>query len=288
MMNLRHIGSVSAAARDLNVSQPSVSKVLRHAESRIGVQLFRTVRGRLVPTDEAHVLFREAREIYERMESLQTITQNLRRGGNGHVGLAVLPSLGLDVVPSAVAAFQRQHGEVTFEIGTCHKVDIARLLLERQTDIVLAYDAPTHPRLAMREIGEGELVALFRKGEFAEPAPRMDIASFDGLRFVAATDAGIPGGFVRSQLPAIAARQVTAAAQTYYVAAALVRRGGGFTIIDEFTARACGAEDLEFRPLVDQAVFKIYAIHIADKPLTKIESGFLDIMARTLRAIRSA
>ena len=47
-MNLRHIeifhavyvnGSVSAAARALNVSQPSVSKMLRHAESLLGFQL---------------------------------------------------------------------------------------------------------------------------------------------------------------------------------------------------------------------------------------------------------
>ena len=48
-MNLRHIevfhavyvnGSVSGAARALNVSQPSVSKMLRHAESLLGFQLF--------------------------------------------------------------------------------------------------------------------------------------------------------------------------------------------------------------------------------------------------------
>ena len=55
-MNLRHIevfhavyvnGSVSAAARMLNVSQPSVSKVLRHAESLLGFELFQRAAGRL-------------------------------------------------------------------------------------------------------------------------------------------------------------------------------------------------------------------------------------------------
>ena len=75
-MNLRHIevfhavyqsGSVSAASRALNVSQPSVSKVLKHAESRIGFRLFRLVKGRLVPTDEAHTLFREVDDIYGRI-----------------------------------------------------------------------------------------------------------------------------------------------------------------------------------------------------------------------------
>ena len=58
-MNLRHIeifhavyvnGSVSAAARALDVPQPSVSKMLRHAESLLGFQLFQRTSGGLVPT----------------------------------------------------------------------------------------------------------------------------------------------------------------------------------------------------------------------------------------------
>ena len=56
-MNLRHIeifdaiyvnGSVSAAARALNVSQPSVSKMLRHAESLLGFHLFQHTNGMLL------------------------------------------------------------------------------------------------------------------------------------------------------------------------------------------------------------------------------------------------
>ena len=62
-MRLRHVeifhavfsnGSIRAAARALNVSQPSVSKMLRHAEDQLGFKLFTVVRGRTMPTDEAH------------------------------------------------------------------------------------------------------------------------------------------------------------------------------------------------------------------------------------------
>ena len=49
-------GSISGAARDLNVSQPSVSKVLRHAEDQLGVELFLRNKGKLVPTAAAHEL----------------------------------------------------------------------------------------------------------------------------------------------------------------------------------------------------------------------------------------
>lgn len=63
-------GSISAAARVLGVSQPSVSKTLRHAEDNLGFQLFQLARGRLIPTDEAHALIREAGDIFDRLASL--------------------------------------------------------------------------------------------------------------------------------------------------------------------------------------------------------------------------
>jgi DNA-binding transcriptional LysR family regulator len=55
-MRLRHIevfhavyscGSVTRAAEVLRVSQPSVSKVLAHAEQQLGYALFDRVRGKL-------------------------------------------------------------------------------------------------------------------------------------------------------------------------------------------------------------------------------------------------
>ena len=44
-------GTMTSAARLLNVSQPSVSKVLAHAEQQLGYPLFERVRGKLVPRD---------------------------------------------------------------------------------------------------------------------------------------------------------------------------------------------------------------------------------------------
>ena len=43
-------GSVTAAARLLNVSQPAVTKLLQSAENQLGFKLFVREKGRLVPT----------------------------------------------------------------------------------------------------------------------------------------------------------------------------------------------------------------------------------------------
>jgi DNA-binding transcriptional LysR family regulator len=75
-------GSISAAARALHVSQPAVSKVLRHTEAQLAIRLFDLVRGRLVPTDEAHALFREVDEVFSRISSLQLTANNLRKSSS--------------------------------------------------------------------------------------------------------------------------------------------------------------------------------------------------------------
>jgi DNA-binding transcriptional LysR family regulator len=86
-MNLREIevfhavylsGSITVAAQILRVSQSSVSKTLRHTEDGLRFALFRRCKGRLVPTEEAHQLFREADEVYQRVGSLKLAVKGYR------------------------------------------------------------------------------------------------------------------------------------------------------------------------------------------------------------------
>lgn len=293
MMNLRHIevfhavyqsGSVSAAARALNVSQPSVSKVLRHAESRIGFPLFKVVRGRLVATEEAHILFHEARELYARVQSLQETTKNLRRGGQGNLRLAVLPSLGLDVAPAAVAAFRSSHPEVSFEIRTLHREDVLRTLYERNSDLAIVYDAPHHPQLSGICIGSGQLVILFRRGEFPDAPEQVSLDMFRHRDLIRLTDSGFVGSLFDSEISDEQPGASTISVQTYYVAAALVRRGAGFAIVDEFTARANLGGDLDFRPLAGGAKFDVFCTHLSSSPLSRLARDFVTTLEKTLAA----
>lgn len=291
MMNLRHIevfhavyqsGSVSAAARALNVSQPSVSKVLRHAESRIGFPLFRVIRGRLVATEEAHILFHEARELYAKVQSLQETTKNLRRGGEGHLRLAVLPSLGLDVAPAAVAAFRNVYPDVSFEIRTMHREEVLRALYERNSDLAILYDAPHHPQLSGVGIGSGQLVILFRRSEFPDAPKNVSLDMFRNRDLIRLTDSGFVGTLFHNEISEEEPGVATISVQTYYVAAALVRRGAGFAIVDEFTARAYLGSDLDFRPLIGGAHFQVFCTHLVSRPLSRLAREFVVTLEKVL------
>lgn len=269
-------GSISAAARSLHVSQPSVSKVLRYAEDQFGFKLFELVRGRLVPTDEAHALFREVDDVFGRLRSLQQAVQNIRTHGGGHIRLAVVPSLGLSVAPRAIANFRALHPGVTFDVQTLHHDDLFRALYERECDLAIAYNPPTHPRMAQIPLTKAELAVLFRRDSLAEPPSQFPLSLLDKRDVIGLAASGPIGDLLEAELKRqnIAIREVISA-QTFYVAAALVRYGAGVTIVDEFTARASVTPEMDYRPLDPAAHFDVSCVFLEDRPLSAVSRKFV-------------
>lgn len=269
-------GSISAAARSLHVSQPSVSKVLRHAEDQFGFKLFELVRGRLVPTDEAHALFREVDDVFGRLNSLQQAVKNIRTHGGGHIRLAVVPSLGLGVAPRAIADFRAHHPGVTFEVQTLHHDDLFRALYERECDLAVAYNPPTHPRMTQILLTQAELAVLFRRDAVAEPTSRFSLSLLDNRDVIGLATSGPIGDLLEAELKRqnIAIREVVSA-QTFFVAAALVRYGAGVTIVDEFTARASVTSEMDFRPLDPAVHFDVACVFLEDRPLSAVSRKFI-------------
>jgi DNA-binding transcriptional LysR family regulator len=236
-----------------------------------------------VPTDEAHALFREARDVFERLTSLQHTARNLKGQGGGHIRLAIVPSLALDMVPRAIMRFRRDHPNVSFEVHTQHHDELVRSLQERECDVAIAYDPPAHPRLAMAPLAEGELVVLFRKGEFPESETRLPLAALDGRDLVGVTATGPIGDvFVAEAKRLGIAWREPLSVQTFFVAAALAKLGGGITIVDEFTARHWAGDALAFRFAEPRLGFSLHCVSLDERPLPRAVERFLDTLRATI------
>ena len=278
-------GSISAAARALHVSQPAVSKVLHHTQAQLGFELFTRVRGRLVATDEAHALFAEVKEIFQRVGSLQKSVANLRSQGGGHLRIAVVPSLGLEIAPRAIANYRQRHPNVTFEVQTLHHDDVFQALYERECDVAFAYNPPEHPRLQRRVLGHGRLMVLFRPQDLPQAGDEVPIDALDGRDVVGLASSGPIGDLLADALEQHGTdiREVVSS-QTYYLAAALTRCGAGLTVADEFTARASASAALSFRPLTPAVHFQVECVHLEDRPPSQVAEGFIAGFAELLGA----
>ncbi|QWC57622.1 LysR family transcriptional regulator [Erythrobacter sp. 3-20A1M] len=294
-MNLRQIevfhavflhGTVSAAARALNVSQPSVTKVLRHAEKSLGLDLFERTKGRLIPTEDARTLFGEVSDIQDRVRSLRQACQNLRQGEGSLLRISALPSLGLGALPEAVAQFTAKRGEIRFDLQTLHHDEIVRKLYERETDIAISFEVPPAAPVAHQVIGEGELVVLFRPEDLPDAPSRLHLADLVGRDFISPIQNGPIGESLRSELERLDVTLTeSASSRTYYIAAALVRAGLGMAIVDNFTAESSLAAGLASRPLQPALTFNINAVYLQTRPPSRAGADFLDLLADVIDAV---
>ncbi len=279
-MNLRQIevfhavysiGSISGASRLLRVSQPSISKMVKHTESRLGFPLFRLVRGRLTPTDEAHVLFREAEDLHARMDTFRRTALGLRATSEGHIRMGVLPSLALSLVPEAVVRFRRRMPRVTFEVSAVHHDDFRDALGSRECDFVVGHDLLPDPDILSVSLGQGRVGALLNRALLSEPATEMTSDMLAAHEVIGLSPNVAIGALAHlDKTSAITVHSV-------YIAAALARQGAGVAIVDEFTAREYIDANLVFLPLAPAVTFELKVLHLAAKPLSRLARGLIDV-----------
>lgn len=110
------LGSASAAAEELNLTQGAVSRQLQVLEGQLGVALFVREKHRLRLTQAARDYCREIRRM---LQGLGQATLTLRANpGGGSLNLAILPAFGMHWLAPRLARFAGQHPEVTVNLST--------------------------------------------------------------------------------------------------------------------------------------------------------------------------
>jgi DNA-binding transcriptional LysR family regulator len=248
-MNYRHLevfyavmtnGTVTAAARQLGVSQPSVTTTLKQAEAGFGIQLFLREGGRLVPTEEARLLFDEAARAHDALDALTMMAEGLKLGQGGHVRIAAVPTLSLDLLPDAIAAFEARQTGFRYSVVTLDSAVIIDQLDTRKGTYHLGFVFGTvaDAGLSYTEIGAAKVFAVYPSNWSVSDEPEIDIASFEGRPYIGGFD-GSALGQECSRLFAEAGVQpsVIVRGHTHRVAGALVERGLGWTLLDSLTTQ---------------------------------------------------
>lgn len=276
-------GSMTAAAAELNVSQPSVSKVLAHAEHQLGYRLFDRVKGKLYPTPEAHQLFAHVKTVYKNVDRLRHVAANLGATGAGRIRVAGTPAFGLDVLPRAIASFQQHNPDAVFEVETLHFDEISDALKESRIDIGLAFNPTTGPGIGHELLGAGRFVVLAPQNESFGGKTELTIADLAGLPFIAMNSRGPLGQALADYL----AEQdedlnIVAWSETYHVAKALVAQGVGVTIADEITALSGSMSGVRQFGLRPELAFEVGILRLDSMPLSVGASRFAEHLGQVL------
>ena len=114
--SVARLGSASAAAAEMNLTQGAISRQLQVLEGQLGVRLLIRDKHRLRLTPAATDFVTQARRA---LATLASASLSLRANpGGGSLNLAILPAFGMYWLAPRLARFARQHPEVTVNLST--------------------------------------------------------------------------------------------------------------------------------------------------------------------------
>ena len=109
-------GSTIAAAKDLDLTQGAVSRLIQTLEAQLGVPLFLREGRRLVATDAARAY---ARDVVKALDLIAQGSMRLRsNAGGGTLSLAILPTFGTRWLAPRLPGFLAAHPGITINLGT--------------------------------------------------------------------------------------------------------------------------------------------------------------------------
>lgn len=294
-MRLRHIeifhaiyttGSITNAAKILHVSQPSVSKVLSHAEIQLGFNLFDRVKGRLIPTEEAKMLFDEVDKIYQQMRAVKNTAENIKKSGHGTIKLGLTPALGFDVVPKAIAHYYEQYPNVNFTIETVHNDAVLQTLLEHKCDLAVLFSPKTMPGVTSTIFDESELVIVYPKDTIAGNPAKLSLNTLSDFEFIDISDSGPLGTLMFNRMMEENIHfKSKIKVQTYFIAARLVAQGVGICVVDKHTAQGNLSQNTVMASFDPPLLFNINILHLENRPLSNLATAFIPSLNHAISTI---
>jgi DNA-binding transcriptional LysR family regulator len=143
-------GSVTAAARDLAISQPGVTKHLRNLERHVGARLLERSARVVRPTPQGQALYNNSREA---LATIEAALEGVRRdmgAVEGNLRIHAPSCLGAKHLHGIVMAFQHRYPDVTADLVLDNRdVD----LVYENFDLAIKYGRPADQELIIRRLG---------------------------------------------------------------------------------------------------------------------------------------
>ncbi len=180
-------GSLSGAARVLNVAQPTVRRRIEDLEHGHGVALFTRAPSGLIPTAIAHELAAHAEAMSNAADSFARAASAEAGSASGTVRITASEVIGVEVLPPMLAQLRLAHPGLVLELGLSNRSED---LLGREADIAVRNFRPVQDALVAKRIGAIGLGLHAHRsflGRYGMPVRLEDLASFALIGFEHAT-----------------------------------------------------------------------------------------------------
>ena len=157
-------GSLRAAARQLGLPQPSMTRSIHELEKELGVVLFERQAKGVVLTPMGEVFLRRAKAVRNEFRRAQEELDQLRGETHGHIRMGLSSVAHMALLPNALGPFRTRFPEVTLEIVDTVLPRVGKELKDGTMDF---YIGPVHGELSSdlsaEKLFDNQRIVLCRK-----------------------------------------------------------------------------------------------------------------------------
>lgn len=264
-------GSASRAADLLEITQPAISRSIAELEQTIGFALFNRVRGRLVPTAEGHMFYRDVEASFVGLDRLRSSAARIRDFGSGDVRIASLAALGSTLVPRALSLFSATHPGVAVTLQIAASSTVRELVANGWFDVGLAADEVDVSGIEHQLFTTPKAVCALPAGHRLTTKKVISPLDLHDERFIALS----PEDTVRQRLDKIFAEagahpRIVVETPNSGTICSLVMEGLGVGLTNPFATDGYAARGVVFRPFSAAVHFRSLLIFRPDVPKSRI------------------
>ncbi|MBS0342140.1 MAG: LysR family transcriptional regulator [Proteobacteria bacterium] len=244
--------TLTEAARRLNVSQPAVSKQIKQLQADLGFALFERDGHRLVPTFEARTMLEQFGRVNASLDVLNRLAGELRVARRGHLQVAAIHTVALNLLPSALQAAIGKDRHLLCTVHTGNTAQVLEWVETQQVDLAVAMKVRDTSRLRYTPLMPVRLECVMPRSH--PLARRRKLSSEDladqpliGIELPAMVWTGSDATSWDEGLGAMRMRVDSA-----QVAYAMVEAGLGLAVLDSLTASAATQRGALVRRALDR------------------------------------
>lgn len=244
-------GGITAAASMLNISQPSVSRLIADLERAVGFRLFDRRGARIHPTEQAHALYEAVRRSYAGLDLLDQAARRIRAHPVGTVRIAALAAISMTILPAVIERFRILYPDIKITVESLGQRAIEERVFLGQADLGICVDAVGREGIRSTPLARAEYVCILPAHHRLAARDALRIDDLAGEEFIGPMhDADALWNGIDAALSALAVpvrrRLETQHSQIIY---AFVEAGLGIAIAEPFSAPLFHRLGVAIRPI---------------------------------------
>ena len=244
-------GGITAAATMLNISQPSVSRLIADMERAVGFRLFDRRGARVHPTAQAQALYEAVRRSYAGLDLLDQAARRIRAHPVGTVRIAALAAIAMAILPAVIARFRILYPDIKITVESLGQRAIEERVFLGQADLGIGVEAQGREGIRSTLLARAEYVCILPASHPLAARDQLAVEDLAGEEFIGPmheADAlwnGIDAALETSGIP-VSRRLETQHSQILY---AFVEAGLGVSIAEPFSAPLFHRLNVAVRPI---------------------------------------